>query len=40
MTIRPRTARTMALKRRRCPKCGGKLNPQRKRCPRCAKKLT
>lgn len=39
MSIRPRTARTMKLKKRRCPKCGCHLNPQRKRCKVCAKKL-
>lgn len=39
MTIRPRTARKMKLKNRRCPKCGCKLNPLRKRCKKCAQKL-
>ena len=39
MTIRPRTARKMKLKARRCPKCGCKLNPLRKRCKKCAQKL-
>ncbi|RMF99552.1 MAG: 50S ribosomal protein L40e [Planctomycetota bacterium] len=36
MRSRPRTAFKKALKERRCPKCGAKLNTQRTRCKRCA----
>lgn len=39
MTLRPRTARTLKIKARRCPKCGCKLNSQRKRCKKCSLKL-
>jgi rubredoxin len=35
MKSRPATKFTMALKNRRCPKCGAKLNNQVKRCKRC-----
>ncbi len=35
MRSRPRTAFVMKLKRRRCPKCGGKINNQQTRCRRC-----
>lgn len=38
MGIRPRTGFVMELKRRRCSKCGCKLNPQLTRCSRCSSK--
>jgi hypothetical protein len=37
--IRPRTARDLKLKARRCPKCGRLVNRQLKRCKTCAKVL-
>ncbi len=33
--IRPRTKFVLELRKRRCPKCGAKLNNQRVRCKRC-----
>jgi hypothetical protein len=36
MGLRPRTKQVMAMKSRRCPKCGGKINNQQIRCKRCA----
>ena len=35
MKSRPATKFTLALKARRCAKCGAKLNNQVKRCKRC-----
>jgi hypothetical protein len=35
MKSRPLTRFVHQLKRRRCPKCGAKLNNQVKRCKRC-----
>jgi ribosomal protein L40E len=40
MKSRPSTTFTLALKDRRCPKCGAKLNNQVTRCKRCTKVLT
>jgi hypothetical protein len=37
--VRPRTARDLMLKKRRCPKCGRLVNRQLKRCKTCAKVL-
>jgi hypothetical protein len=37
--IRPRTARDLKLKARRCPKCGRLVNRQLKRCKTCAQVL-
>ncbi|MDO4558886.1 MAG: hypothetical protein Q4C47_07970 [Planctomycetia bacterium] len=36
---RPLTRFTRALKKRRCPKCGGAVNSQRVRCKRCSSKV-
>jgi hypothetical protein len=35
MKSRPATKFTLALKARRCPKCGCAINNQRVRCKRC-----
>jgi hypothetical protein len=35
MKSRPKTRFTLLLKKRRCAKCGAKLNNQVKRCKRC-----
>lgn len=36
MRTRPHSKFVQTLKARRCPKCGGAVNPQRKRCKKCA----
>jgi hypothetical protein len=40
MSVRPRTAHALAMKARRCGKCGKKVNNQRMRCKGCSNPLT